>query len=198
MSAITKPSWSSLFPFENLRRRSLKDAFSSTIDQINANSAELTVGPGAGITDGVGTVAKTSVVDSGGIVTTRFLLDLTGLSSSTTLNDIIGVGTSPAYIGQMGTDTALSVRMTCLEAPAGGVADIDLWSATEGTGVFDGDVTALTETILVASTAVWTLGRVVVGSGVPASGNYLYLTSGVTGTAAAYTAGKFLIEVMSY
>jgi hypothetical protein len=166
------------------------------------NLESLTNGaPGAGISGGTGTVFKSSVQRVGDIVKTSILIDLTGLSSSTTDLDIIGQGTDPAYLGQITAaknGTILSGRMTCLEAPAGGVADIDLYSATEATGVFDGAIGDLAETALITSGGNWTLGAVKVFSAMPAADKYLYLTGGAGGTAAAYTAGKFLIELEGY
>jgi hypothetical protein len=156
---------------------------------------------GAGITGGTGTVYKSSVSKLGGIIRTSILIDLTGLSSSTTDLDIIGQGASVAHLGQITaarTGTILTGRVTCLEAPVGGVTDIDLYSATEGTGVFDGGIAALAETALLTSGAAWTLGRTVPIAAVPAANEYLYLTGGAAGTAAAYTAGKFLIELEGY
>ena len=156
---------------------------------------------GAGITGGVGTVYKSSVSKIGGIIRTSILIDLTGLSSSTTDLDIIGQGAVAAHLGQITaarTGTILTGRVTCLEAPVGGVTDIDLYSATEATGVFDGGIAALTETALLTSGAAWTLGRTVPIAAVPAANEYLYLTCGTLGTAAAYTAGKFLIELEGY
>jgi len=156
---------------------------------------------GAGITGGVGTVYKNSVVKTGGIIRTSYLIDLTGLSSSTTDLDIIGQGVSAAYIGQITAalnGTILTGRITCLEAPAGGVTDIDLYSATENTGVFDGLVTDLTETALLTSGGAWSAGTFKSFSAWPAANEYLYLTGGAGGTAAAYTAGKFLIELEGY
>lgn len=88
--------------------------------------------------------------------------------------------------------------MTCLEVPAGGADDIDLYSASEATGVFDGKIADLTETALVTSGGAWTLGGMKALSAVPAANAYLYLTGGESGTAAAYTAGKFLIELDGY
>ncbi len=156
---------------------------------------------GAGITDGSGTIYKTSVVKAGGIIKTSILLDLTGLGSSTTDLDIIGTGASVAHIGQItaaNNGTLLTGRVTCLEVPAGGVDDIDLYSATEGTGVFDGAVTDLTEAAIVTSGAAWTLGAVKVFGAIPAADQYLYLAGGAAGTPGTYTAGKFLIEIEGY
>jgi hypothetical protein len=157
---------------------------------------------GNGITDGVGAVFKSTSLKFGGIIRTTILIDLTGLASSTTDLDIIGVGTLPAYLGQVTAaccgNTILTGRMTCLEVPAGGVTDIDLYSATEGTGVFDGGIAALTETALLTSGGAWTLALTKALGAFPAAGSYLYLTGGAAGTAATYTAGKFLIELEGY
>lgn len=156
---------------------------------------------GAGITGGTGTVYKTSVSKLGGIIKTTILLDLTGLSSSTTDLDIIGQGASAAHLGQITAarnGTVLTGRITCLEAPVGGVTDIDMYSAAEATGVFDGAIADLAETALLTAGAAWTLGDVKVFTAVPAANEYLYLTGGAAGTAAAYTAGKFLVEIEGY
>lgn len=157
--------------------------------------------PGAGISGGTGTVFKSSVIRIGDIIRTSFLIDLTGLSSSTTDLDIIGQGTDPAYLGQITAaknGTILTGRMTCLEVPVGGADDVDLYAATEGTGKFDGGIAALTETALVTAGGSWTLGATKALGAVPAANSYLYLTGGAGGTAAAYTAGKFLIELEGY
>lgn len=156
---------------------------------------------GAGITGGTGTVYASSVTKSGGIITTRILIDLTGLSSSTTDLDIIGQGAVAAHLGQITAarnGTILGGTITCLEAPVGGVTDIDLYAATVATGKFDDLVTDLTETALLSAGSAWTLAEVQALTAVPAANGYLYLTGGAAGTAAAYTAGKFLIELQGY
>tara|TARA_Y100001938_G_scaffold136823_1_gene200260 strand:+ start:16570 stop:17196 length:627 start_codon:yes stop_codon:yes gene_type:complete len=155
---------------------------------------------GTGITGGTGTIYKSSVLRSGGIITTSILIDLTGLRS-TASGDIIGVdGTSNAcHIGQITAarnGTILAGRMTCFEAPAGGDPDINIHSATEATGVEDGAISDLTETLLVNAGDA-SLGSVVILSAVPAADSYLYLTLGAT-TNADYTAGKLLIELYGY
>lgn len=157
--------------------------------------------PGAGISGGTGTVFKTSVIRIGDIIRTSILIDLTGLSSSTTDLDIIGTGTSAAYLGQITAaknGTVLTGKMTCLEAPSGGVNDIDLYSATEATGVFNGAIGDLAETALITAGEAWTNGAVKSFIAIPAANKYLYLTGGAGGTAAVYTAGKFLIELDGY
>jgi len=157
--------------------------------------------PGTGISSGTGTVFKSSVQRVGGIIKTSLLIDLTGLASSTTDLDIIGVGAGAAYLGQITAaknGTILTGRMTCLEVPAGGADDVDLYSATEATGVFDAGIGTLAETALVTAGAAWTLGLTKGLSAIPAANQYLYLCGGEAGTAATYTAGKFLIELEGY
>lgn len=154
---------------------------------------------GAGITGGTGTIVKTHITREGGLIITRYLIDLTGLSSSTTDLDIIGQGTSPAFLTQItaaANGTILGGTMSCLEAPAGGVTDIDLYAATEATGKFDDGIAGLTETAVVTSGGAWTLGRVLgtAADGIAAD-SYLYLVGGAAGTAAAYTGGRILITL---
>ena len=155
---------------------------------------------GTGITGGTGTIYRSSVIREGGIIKTSILIDLTGLRS-TASGDIIGVdGTSNVcHIGQITAarnGTILAGRMTCFETPAGGDPDINVHSATEGTGVEDGAISDLTETLLVNSGDLST-GTVVIFTGVPAADEFLYLTLGAT-TDADYTAGKLLIELFGY
>ncbi len=155
---------------------------------------------GTGITGGTGTIYRSSVQRNGGIITTRILIDLTGLRS-TASGDIIGVnGTSNVcHIGQITAarnGTILTGSMECFEAPAGGDPDINVHSATESTGVEDGAISSLTETLLV-NAADATLGSKVYFTAVPAADEFLYLTLGAT-TDADYTAGKLFIELMGY
>jgi hypothetical protein len=155
---------------------------------------------GTGITTGTGTIYRSSVQRSGGIITTRILIDLTGLRS-TGSGDIIGVnGTAlVCHIGQITAarnGTILTGSMECFEAPAGGDPDINIHSATESTGVEDGAIADLTETLLVNAGDA-TLGSKVYFSAVPAADQFLYLTTGAA-TDADYTAGKLFIEMMGY
>lgn len=157
---------------------------------------------GAGFTGGTGTIYKNRVVKEGSIIITQYLFDLTGLGSSTTDLDIIGVGSSAAYLGQVTAatnGTILAGQMTCLEVPTGGVTDIDVYWATEGTGVFDGGIAALTETVLLTNGGAWTLnlGKSFADP-VGIANGYIYLTCGAAGTAATYTAGKFIITLYGY
>ena len=155
--------------------------------------------PGTGISAGVGTVFSSSQIREGNYVRTRNYIDLTGLASSTTDLDIIGVGAGAAYLGQVtaaghGAPTHITGRMVCIEAPATGVTDIDLYSATENTGVFDGGIAALVETAILTAGGAWTAGLSRPFTAVTAANQYLYLTCGAAGVPGTYTAGRFLIE----
>jgi hypothetical protein len=149
---------------------------------------------GTGITTGTGTICRTNGGSMGGIYQVTILIDLTGLNSGGTANDIIGVnGASNCYIARLPSMTVLGGRMTCLEAPAGGDTDIDLYSALEGTGAEDAAVTGLTETLLI-NAGTQTRGTVTYFAADPSANDYLYLAG--QGTAnATYTAGRFLIEI---
>lgn len=186
--------------FSSDQREHVAEVIEDLVTELNAQeAAALTVPRAAGAT-GTGGFYATSQETNGGIVTTRILIDITGLGSSTTAGDIIGVGANPAHIGQVPSDlgTVLAGSVTCLEAPATGVTDIDFWAATEATGVFDADGAAtLAETVLVDSGAAWTTGRTQGMAIVPAAGKYLYLINGAAGTVGTYTAGKFLITLYS-
>ena len=171
---------------------------SSGIASFDANT--MPVEAGTGITTGSGTIYRSSVQRVGGIITTRILIDLTGLRS-TGGADIIGVnGTAlVCHIGQITAarnGTILTGSMECFEAPAGGDPDINVHSATEGTGVEDGAIGDLTETLLVNAGDA-TTGSKVYFTGVPAADQFLYLTTGAA-TDADYSAGKLFIELMGY
>ena len=126
------------------------------------------------------------------------MIDLTGLRS-TAAGDIIGKdGSGVAYIGKVTTanqGTVFGVTMECFEAPAGGDPDINLHSATEGTGVEDTPISDLTETLIInggdAAVGTRTVG------GTIAADQFLYLTAGAT-TDATYTAGRLIITITGY
>ena len=176
----------------------LSSISSTGVSSFDANT--LATEAGTGITGGTGTIYRSSLQRVGGIITTRILIDLTGLRS-TASGDIIGVnGTSNVcHIGQITAaqnGTILTGSMECFEAPTGGDPDINVHSATEGTGVEDGAISSLTETLLVNAGDA-TLGSKVYFTAVPAADEFLYLTLGDT-TDADYTAGKLFIELMGY
>lgn len=181
-----------------------KNTTTGTYTSLSGYGIGLTTGAGTGITTGTGTVYKSGVQRDGEIIMTRIFIDLTGLNSKNTDLDIIGVdGTAlPCHIGQITATqngTIIAGTMRCLEVPAGGDPNIALYSATEGTGVEDGLISALTETALFDPNADWTIDMSRSLTAVPAADQYLYLVQGdATGTDATYTAGKFLITLIGY
>jgi hypothetical protein len=142
---------------------------------------------------------KSDVTTNVNIVKTSIMIDLTGLRDGGTAGDIIGKdGSGVAYIGQVTTanqGVVFGVTMTCVETPGGGGTDIDLYSATEGTGVNDTAIGDLTETQIINAGAA-SAGTMVAGGDIAAD-QYLYLVGQGTGHA-AYTAGRFLIEILGY
>lgn len=157
---------------------------------------------GTGITAGTGTVCVAKVDRSGDLIVTEIFIDLTGLNSKNTDGDIIGVNgtTNPCYIGQVTAalnGTIVGAKIECLETPAGGDPNINLYSATEATGVEDGAIGDLTETLLYDRSGDWAVDDTKAGfAALPAADQYLYLTQGdATGTDATYTAGKLLITL---
>ena len=176
------------------------NATTGTVTVLSKSAAAIAnpAATGAGI-EGTAAVYETSVKTENGIVTTSIMIDLTGLQSGGTAGDIIGKnGSGVAYIARItaaDNGTVFGVKMTCYEAPAGGDTDIDLYSATEGTGVEDVAITTLTETQIINSGTL-SLGTTAFGTDIAAD-QYLYLVG--QGTAdAAYTAGRLLIEIYGY
>lgn len=169
-----------------------------------ATLAGVTIASGAGIgfTAGVGAVYKSGIEYIGDIIKTTIVIDLTGLASSTTDLDVIGIAGGGCHIGQITTaqnGIIDAVRMTCLELPAGGADDIILYSADESTLAFDSAISAATgETVIIDPAAAWANGTVKGATTVPGPGQYLYLVNGEAGTAATYTAGKFVIELYGH
>ena len=142
---------------------------------------------------------KSDVDTNVNIVKSTIIIDLTDLRDGGTAGDIIGKdGDGVAFIAQVTTanqGVVFGVTMTCVETPAGGGTDIDLYSATEGTGVNDTAIGDLTETQIINAGAA-SAGTVVAGGDIAAD-QYLYLVGQGTGHA-AYTAGRFLIEITGY
>ena len=159
---------------------------------------ELAVQAGSGI---VGTAAAyaTSVLQVGDLIYTDIFIDLAGLNSGGTAADIIGkAATANCHIGQIKAEvngTIVAGTMTCLEVPATGEPNIDLYSAVESTGTEDAAVTGLTETALLESSGDWTKALTQALATMPAADEYLYLVAG-DATDATYSAGKFLIRLI--
>jgi hypothetical protein len=137
-----------------------------------------------------------------GMFVTEFYVDLTGVDGVATDLDIIGdtAASANASIGQITAavqGTVQAITMTCLEVPTGSNADVDLYSANEGTTTETHGyaITNATETALLTSGGDWTLGQTKVASAVPPDNDYLYLVTGSAAAAGTYTAGQFLIKI---
>lgn len=178
-------------------------ATAAAVWAVGAIAAPLLVGAGAaGIIAGTGTIYRSSVSHEGDLIHTEIFIDLTGLNSSAAA-DIIGVDPAAAdcHIGQITVAESGVLAygsMKCLEAPATGIDDIDLFSATVSTGVEDTPITALDETALLAAGSAWTLGEEQPLTTLPVANGYLYLVGSGAGADATYTAGQFLIKLLGY
>ena len=181
-------------------------AIQSTVPNTNSitpamlgTTAVTTLTAGTGITGGTGTVYKADVQKLGNIFHTRILIDLTGLASSGS-GDIIGkAATANSHIGQITAainGTVLSGKITCMEAPAGGDPDINLWYADEATGTEDAAITGLTNQVQMCDSGDLALGSMISIPTPPAADKYLYMVTGAA-TDANYTAGKILIEFLA-
>jgi len=174
---------------------------SITAAMISSNAAT-TMTAGAGITGGSGTVYKSEVIQLGDIIHTNIIIDLTGLNSNAA-GDIIGKqATASCHLGQITAavnGTILFGEINCLETPAGGEPDIDVYTATVSTGTEDVAISGLTETAVLNTGADWTLTKDPMAfTTVPPADGYLYLVGSGGGTDATYTAGKFLISLWGY
>ena len=157
--------------------------------------------PGTGISTGTGTLFSGNVTVAGDLIKTEIFIDLTGLNSSAA-GDIIGKqATANCNLGQITAalnGTIIAGHILCLETPAGGEPDIDVFSATVGTGTEDAAVSGLTETKLLdlgADLASGNLGTPFALSAFPAADEFLYLVASGGGTDDTYTAGKFVITL---
>ena len=159
--------------------------------------------PGTGISTGTGTIFKGSVLRMGDVIETTIVIDVTGLNSGDADGDIIGVAaTANCHLGRItaaANGTVFAGSVQCVETPAGGEPDIDLFSATEATGTEEALITGLTETALLATAVDWTGILAPKGlTAVPAANEYLYLVASGGATNATYTGGKFVIKLYGY
>lgn len=197
----------------------VKDTLANLVEVVNATtgstlslSKEATqagaTGASAGtlLTKGSGVSAAESYAvgrqRNGTLITTSIVVDLTGLVGSATDTDIIGNtgGAANCHWGQVTAainGAIVGGKVTCLEVPAGGTADINFYSATESTGAQDALATALTETVLIDSGGAWTTGLSKGMTTVPPANTYLYIANGAA-SGGTFSAGKFLIELYGY
>ena len=182
-----------------------KNATTGAITVTSGDKMKNEAATGAGI-EGTAAVYITQVerlksdVDTNvNIVKTTIMIDLTGLNCGGTAGDIIGAdGAGVAYIGKVTTadqGTVFGVTMESFETPTTGDPDINLHSATEGTGVEDTPISDLTETLIING-GDQTVGTRTAG-GTIAADQFLYLTCG-TATAGTYDAGRLVITILGY
>ena len=178
----------------------------SAVEVAGASSIATTaqMAAGTGISTVAAAIYKTSVVTIGTIIYTDIMMDLTGLNDGGTAGDIIGKdgGTANCHFGQITAavnGTIFGGKVTCLEVPAGGDADVDFWYGDNATGVQDAAVTTLTNQVKLTNAGDHTIGLVTpfLNTVLPPANKYLYLANGAV-TAADYTAGKFIIQLVGY
>lgn len=155
------------------------------------------LGAATGITTGSGTVVQQSVWREGRFIHSQIFIDIDGLRS-TAGDDIIGVnGTSlDCHIGQITlarNGVLFRGTMMCLEVPATGDVDIDLYGNVESTGSESDDPAGLTGTGILLDAGDWVAEKIIDITTMPAADEHLYLVAG-SATDADYTTGKLLID----
>lgn len=162
---------------------------------------EATAATGESGAGAVGTGAAISISrrQENGTIITETKFDVTGLASVATANDVIGLAAGGvAYIGQ--NDVALNgiiykVEFACLEVPAGGDNDINVVSNVSAILEYDG----AGGTAYLSNSGDLLAGQTIQNL-VPAitADHYFYLTAGTGDTAAAYTAGQYILRTYGH
>jgi hypothetical protein len=163
---------------------------------VNATSATGAIGAGA---IGTGAAPTTSIRQENGTIITEIKFDITGLASVATANDVIGLAAGGvAYIGQNVVATngiIYKVELCCLEVPAGGDDDINVVSNVSALLEYDGagGTTYLSNSgdLLAGQTSQNLLPAIT-------ANHYYYLTAGTGDTAAAYTAGQYILRTYGH
>lgn len=173
------------------------DVGTLTVDTISTDAE--TAEHGAGFI-GTAFTPQTRRWVENGVIITQIKFDLTGLASKDTANDVIGLSAGgAAYLGQNVVATngvIFKAEIACLETPAGGDNDINVVANASGTLEFDG----AGGTTYVAGD----MGDSVAGKSwqnlAPSltANHYFYLTAGTGDTAAAYTAGMYVLTLYGH
>ena len=174
-------------------------ATAAEINDLCDESAQDTMAPST-VIDATIEQYESSVRRQGNLVKTEILIDLTGAKSVATDKDIIG-DTGVCHFGQVTAAINGAIycgQMTCLEVPAGGADDIDLYMSSAADGAYDADGSALANAAsLITKGGAWAVAPLSAATAMTApvtDDYYLYLLSGEA-VAGTYTAGKFLIEL---
>jgi hypothetical protein len=166
-----------------------------TVSNFVAGTVKFEVGGVAGTARGANGTFTERVV-----ATTADKLTLIGdAAANLAVDDVTLVEVRPAFLFRFQESISGGLFqgwVTCLETPATGVADIDMYSAVEATGKFDEAVSGLTETILRTNGGLWSgdVNAKIPLTALPADGEYIYLTCGAAGTPETYSAGQFVFE----
>lgn len=165
----------------------------ATVSTISQTAASAEHGAGA---IGTGVAPATYRRTVNGDIITEIKVDLEGLASVATANDVIGLAAGGnAYIGRNVVATngiIYSIELICLETPAGGDNDVNVVANSSGTLAYDdagGTTYGVNGGDAVAGQVVQNLVQ-----GLTAN-HYFYLTAGTGDTAAAYTAGQFIVRL---
>jgi hypothetical protein len=160
--------------------------------------------PGSGLRAASGFRFNSSIYRIGNVIKTTILVDITGLKSTSDEGDTIGNDTDANswlyYVGsglESGSFYGGSGTVTCLETPAGGDADIDLYEATSSAVAGEASIGA--NTLILERGGSWAAGDVkVITAG--NSSRYVYMSAGSADGSGAgtYSAGVFLIELYGF
>lgn len=171
---------------------------SGIVDVNTTTTSVETAEHGAGA---IGTAAtpKTYRRVENGVIITQTKIDLTGLASVATANDVIGLAAGgAAYIGRnvvASNGIIFKTEFSCIETPAGGDNDVNVVANASAVLAHDGagGTTYLSNSgDLLAGQTIQNL--------VPAltANDYFYLTAGTGDTAAAYTAGMYILTTYGH
>lgn len=154
---------------------------------------------GAAGSVGTGAASVLSRREENGTIITELSFDVTGLASVATANDVIGLASGGvAYIGRNVVATngiIYKAELICLETPVGGDDDINVVANVSAVLEYDG----AGGTAYVINGGDAAIGQSVQNL-VPAltADHYFYLTAGTGDTAAAYTAGQFILRTYGH
>ena len=155
---------------------------------------------GTGVTTASGGYSYYRVTKVGDLFKTEILLDITGLNDGDTAADVVGKDgdTVNCHIGQINAainGTIIAGRMTCLEVPATGHVDLDLWTANDGDLAQDVAISTATGEVQLVEADSWADGDMIPFDAFPPDEDYLILVTGSQGSDKDYTGGQFLIEL---
>lgn len=148
---------------------------------------------------GTGIAPVTTRWTDRGVIVTQTKIDLEGLASVATANDVIGLSAGgAAYIGRNVEATngvIFKVEFACLETPTGGDNDVNVVANANAALAYDG----AGGTTYLSNSGDLLKGQTI-DNLVPAltEGDYFYLTAGTGDTAAAYTAGMYVLTTYGH